>query len=277
METSSDLGGQLRREWKSEPRWCSSTSLYLASQLLLPCSGLRLLRAEREPLPSARGLPLAGLRARRSSTRRLPPAALPRSAPCPAPLPVLAPRRSLSAAGHSHTSGGPGRCRPCPGRPSPHPPAAPPERPGEAPALSFSRRALSWPCQDASRAGLASPDVLCWGWAWGSCRGSTWCSVCVCLCVCVSSRVTRTPRWGREPVSAPLEASGQSAARCGRAVEAGGAVGAARAAGRAGMVQRSVPCLGTVLSLCHRSAPVASCSSENLQPMCPNRKTRHNS
>ncbi|XP_050192985.1 uncharacterized protein LOC126651290 [Myiozetetes cayanensis] len=165
MESSSDLGGQLRREWKSEPRWCSSTSLYLASQLLLPCSGLRLLRAEREPLPSARGLPLAGLRARRSSAGRLSPAVLPRSPPCSAPLPVLAPRRSLSAAGpltHVEWSA-PLPLHPRPSKPPL--PAAPPGSPGEAPALSFSRRALAWPCQGASRVGLASPDVLCRGWA----------------------------------------------------------------------------------------------------------------
>lgn len=157
------LGRQLRREGKSEPRWCSSPSLYLASQLLLPCSGLRLLRAEREPLPSARGLPLAGLRGRRSSTGRLSPAALPRSLPCPSPCP-----RSLQVLIRCRTLGHVGRSGPLPRLPHPighPPPAAPLGCPGEAPTLSSSRRALARPCQGAPRAGLASPDVLCRVWA----------------------------------------------------------------------------------------------------------------
>lgn len=176
METRRDLGGQLRRKGKSEPRWCSSPSLYLASQLLLPCSGLRLLRAEREPLPSAWGLPLAGLRGRRSSTGRLSPAALPRSLPCPSPCPRSSqlPIRCRTL----DTSGGPGRCRARPGtHPRQHLRAAPGKPRPSLPAVGL----LPGPAK--ARPGLASPPPTCCAGSGPEAAGGAplWYSVCVCV------------------------------------------------------------------------------------------------
>lgn len=207
METRSDLGVQLRREGKSEPRWCISPSLYLASQLLLPCLGLRLLRAEREPLPSAWGCPRPGSAAAAApqGASRQPPC----PAPCPAPLSALAPRRFPSAAGHMDTSGGPGRCRACRARPGTHPRqplrAAPGKPRPSPPAVGL----LPGPAK--ARPGLASPPPTCCAGSGPEAAGGAplWYSVWVC----VSPRVIGASGWGREPVSAPLDASGQAAAR----------------------------------------------------------------
>ncbi|XP_039408027.1 uncharacterized protein LOC104695099 [Corvus cornix cornix] len=191
METRSDIGGaaQARGEIRA-------TVVQLAVSLPCQPTVAAMLRAAAAAggagaAPFCSGLPLAGLRGRRSSTGRLSPAALPRSLPCPSPCP-----RSSQVLFRCRTLGHVGRSGPLPRLPHPTghpPPAAPLGCPGEAPALSFSRRALARPCQGAPRAGLASPTC------------------------CARSGP---------------EAAGEAPLWCGRTVEAGGATGAARAAGR---------------------------------------------
>nr|XP_041572514.1 translation initiation factor IF-2 isoform X1 [Taeniopygia guttata] len=171
--------------------------------------------------PFCLGLPLAGLHRAPLASRPAPLPALPRSVP--SLLAGSCPLQSLAHVGRPGPLPLPAGHRPR-HRPRGSPgPLLPP--PGSCPALP--RRVPAWPRlprRAVPGLGLRQLEGLLSG------------SLCVCMyvyiCICISPGVIGTSGWGREPDSAPLDASGQAAARCGRAVEPRGAAGAARAAGR---------------------------------------------